>query len=232
MDQRGSATPSLPAEPRCSMTENTLHGEEELDEETVNFISTLYESLGPLLTEVTKLQNNQDPPAHLMVDMRAKLREMGSTVSDARKKMMRYNMYLKRRLAKAVHEKKALREQQLRQQECNEQLGAIPIAAQRGYRVDLEPVKSSMTQDKNLQEMPPPELLRNKAQERAHRRGVSLQDPQFVPVVEEASGRLRPLQDIADGSSRVCMTPQGVLQKSACRLDGMPSRPSLDRGQM
>ncbi|CAI5787952.1 Hypothetical predicted protein [Podarcis lilfordi] len=137
-----------------------------------------------------------------MVDMRAKLREMGSTVSDARKKMMRYNMYLKRRLAKAVHEKKALREQQLRQQECNEQ------------------------------EMPPPELLRNKAQERAHRRGVSLQDPQFVPVVEEASGRLRPLQDIADGSSRVCMTPQGVLQKSACRLDGMPSRPSLDRGQM
>ncbi|KAL8204117.1 UNVERIFIED_CONTAM: hypothetical protein K2H54_068195, partial [Gekko kuhli] len=77
-----------------------------------NFISALYTALGPLLPEVAKLQSHQDPPAHLMVDVKAKLRELGSSVSDARKKLLQYNVYLKKRLARAAQEKKALREQQ------------------------------------------------------------------------------------------------------------------------
>lgn len=59
-----------------------------------NFISALYTALGPLLPEVTKLRGHQDPPAHLMVDMKAKLRELGSSVTDARKRLLRYNIYL------------------------------------------------------------------------------------------------------------------------------------------
>ncbi|XP_061468959.1 uncharacterized protein LOC133378185 isoform X2 [Rhineura floridana] len=222
MDHRGSVSPNL-LDPRCSMSENPTCGDDELDEETVNFITALYEALGPLLPEVTKLQNPQDPPAHLMVDMRTKLREMGSSVSDARKKMLKYNIYLKRRLARAVQEKKAWREQQQRQQECNEQLSPVPVALPRGFRLEMEPGKSNMGPEKNIQEIPSPELVRTKMPERGHRRGVSLQDPHFVPM---------PLQEIVDEHGRVCIAPQGLLQKSGCRLDNMPSRPSLDRGQM
>lgn len=46
------------------------------------------------MPEVTKLQGHQDPPAHLMVDMKTKLRELGSSVSDARKRLLKYNIYL------------------------------------------------------------------------------------------------------------------------------------------
>ncbi|XP_077202508.1 uncharacterized protein LOC143841715 isoform X2 [Paroedura picta] len=112
MEQRGPMSPSLPAASPCPVSENPTCGEEELDEETMNFISALYTALGPLLPEVAKLQGHQDPPAHLMVDVKAKLRELGSSVSDARKRLLQYNVYLKKRLAKAAQEKKALKEQQ------------------------------------------------------------------------------------------------------------------------
>ncbi|KAG8131345.1 hypothetical protein E2320_017884, partial [Naja naja] len=89
-----SLSPAPTAEPRCSMSDHINYGDEELDEETMNFISALYAALGPLLPEVTKLQGHQDPPAHLMVDMKTKLRELGSSVSDARKRLLKYNIYL------------------------------------------------------------------------------------------------------------------------------------------
>ncbi|KAH0627747.1 hypothetical protein JD844_008033 [Phrynosoma platyrhinos] len=94
-----------------------------------------------------------------MVDMKAKLRELGSSVSDARKRLLRYNIYLKKKLAKAIQERRAWREQQLR------------------------------------------------------------------------SGELGAEQDTADDRSRGSMTPQGVFQRSAGKMDTMSSRPSHDRGQ-
>uniref|UniRef100_A0ACB8EP33 Uncharacterized protein n=1 Tax=Sphaerodactylus townsendi TaxID=933632 RepID=A0ACB8EP33_9SAUR len=110
MEQKGTEPSSLPAESPCPKNENPACGDEELDEETLNFIAALDVALGPLLPEVTKLQAHQDPPAHLMVDMKARLTEQGVSVSDARKKLLQYNLYLKKKLAKIAQEKKTLKE--------------------------------------------------------------------------------------------------------------------------
>ncbi|XP_042311275.1 uncharacterized protein LOC121924169 isoform X3 [Sceloporus undulatus] len=237
MDNRGPVSSALP-DPRCSVSEISSYGDEELDEETVNFISALYAALGPLLPEVTQLQGHQDPPAHLMIDMKAKLRELGSSVSDARKRLLRYNIYLKKKLAKAIQEKRAWREQQLRPGELGaEQVGhpwsslqpflvdstsslqcpspsysffhqPSPPQTPRGVRTEMESGKSSMGTEKNMQDTPAPEFPRIKPPERFHRRS-----------------------DTADDHSRGSMTPQGVLQRSAGKTDTMSSRPSPDRGQ-
>ncbi|KAM6475370.1 uncharacterized protein PHA67_007581 isoform 2-T2 [Liasis olivaceus] len=206
MDSRGSGSPSLPAEPRCSMSDNINYGDEELDQETMNFISALYAALGPLLPEVTKLQGHQDPPAHLMVDMKAKLRELGSSVSDARKRLLKYNIYLKKKLARAMQERKALREQQLRQQGVNEQLGTSQM--QSLLRAEMSPGKSSLGTEKNILEIPSAELVKIKP-ERSHRRSDTMEE-----------------------RARSCMTPQGILQRSVCKMENSSSRPPLDRSHL
>ncbi|XP_053154872.1 uncharacterized protein LOC128346042 isoform X2 [Hemicordylus capensis] len=208
MDPRGLVSPTF-SDPPCSMSDSTNCGDDELDEETVNFISALYTALGPLLPEVTKLQGHQDPPAHLMVDMKAKLRELGSSVSDARKRLLRYNIYLKKRLAKAVQEKRALKEQQqFRQQPGQDSSEQSSTAfAQRGIRTEMEPGKPSVAAERKIQEIP--ELVRTKNLERVHRRSMKLQDPHFAESVEDRA--------------RAYTSPQGILQRA--------SRPPFDRAQ-
>ncbi|XP_039217410.1 uncharacterized protein LOC120316181 isoform X2 [Crotalus tigris] len=205
MDSRGSGSPSF-QEPRSSMSDNLNYGDEELDEETMNFISALYTALGPLLPEVTKLQGHQDPPAHLMVDMKTKLRELGSSVSDARKRLLKYNIYLKKKLARAMQERKALREQQLRQQGINEQLSTAHVPSV--LRAEVAAGKSRMGTEKNILEIPPAELVKLKQPERIHRRG-----------------------DTVEERARMCMTPQGILQRNICKVENASSRP-LDRSSL
>ncbi|KAJ7335125.1 hypothetical protein JRQ81_013066 [Phrynocephalus forsythii] len=214
MDNRGSAPSSLPAEPPSSVSEDPTCGDEELDEETVKHLSALYKALGPLLPQVTQLQSHQDPPAHLMVDLKAKLRELGSSISDARSRMLRYNVYLKKKLARAVQEKKALMEQQTRQQDVGpEQPSASPLPT--GDRSEGQPGKPSMGTEKHLQEIMAPEIPRLKPPERVQRR-VRLQEAHLAK------------EDAAPAS----VTPQGFLQKNACRVDNMASCPSLERSPL
>ncbi|XP_025029345.1 uncharacterized protein LOC112541982 [Python bivittatus] len=239
MDSRGSGSPSLPAEPRCSMSDNINYGDEELDQETMNFISALYAALGPLLPEVTKLQGHQDPPAHLMVDMKAKLRELGSSVSDARKRLLKYNIYLKKKLARAMQERKALREQQLRQQGINEQVGTSQM--QSLIRAEMSPGKSSLGTEKNILEIPSAELVKIKP-ERSHRRTIQI--PGACDLLRGEGGRagrtLTPTssvpslasQDTMEERARSCMTPQGILQRSVCKMENSASRPPLDRSHL
>nr|XP_008119567.1 PREDICTED: uncharacterized protein LOC103280943 [Anolis carolinensis] len=246
MENRGPLSPSLP-EPRSSMTDIPSHVDEELDQDTVNFISALYSALGPLLPEVTQLQIHQDPPVHLMVDMKAKLRELGSSVSDARKRLLRYNIYLKKRLARALQEKAAWREQQAQLAQMAQvaqmvqvaQMSQVAQAAQmadagtqqppmpRGVRMEMAPGKSSAGVEKNIQEAPAPEFPRIKPPERVHRRTGSLQDPRFATVGQEGMRG----HDKADDHCRGSLAVQAALQRNAARVDAMPSRPLQDRGQ-
>ncbi|XP_032070344.1 uncharacterized protein LOC116506628 [Thamnophis elegans] len=201
MDFRGSS--GIQAEPRCSVSEHLNYNDEELDEETMNFISALYTALGPLLPEVTKLQGHQDPPAHLMVDMKTKLRELGSSVSDARKRLLKYNIYLKKKLARAMQERKALREQQLRQQGVSEQASSAHVP-----RPEVAPGKSRLGTEKNILEMPAAEMIKTKQPDRIHRRSDTMED-----------------------RARTCMTPQGILQRNICKVENISSRP-LDRSSL
>ncbi|KAJ6663000.1 hypothetical protein lerEdw1_010821 [Lerista edwardsae] len=252
MDHRGSVSTSLPELP-CSMSDSIIYGDDEMDEETVKFISALYRALGPLLPEVTKLQGHQDPPAHLMVDMKAKLRELGSSVTDARKRLLRYNIYLKKRLAKAMQARKILKDQQLRQQgeEGSEPLRQ-PITAlvQRAARPEPESGKPSLSTEKSIQALaagacctvralqasrllPPPqeipsELLRTKALERVHRRSMRLQDSRFSSGGEASTTGL---QESADDRPRPFTSPQGILQRNSCRPDTSASHTSFDKSQ-
>ncbi|XP_034297829.1 uncharacterized protein LOC117679746 isoform X2 [Pantherophis guttatus] len=205
MDSRGSVSSNL-QEPRCSMSDHVNYGEEELDEETLNFISALYTALGPLLPEVTKLQGHQDPPAHLMVDMKTKLRELGSSVSDARKRLLKYNIYLKKKLARAMQERKAVREQQLRQQGVSDQVNTTRVPSM--ARPEMAPGKSRLGTEKNILEMPSAEMIKIKQTDRVHRRSDTMED-----------------------RARTCMTPQGILQRNICKVENASSRP-LDRSSL
>ncbi|XP_067320964.1 uncharacterized protein [Anolis sagrei] len=224
MENRGPLSPSLP-EPRSSMTDIPSYVDEELDQDTMNFISALYSALGPLLPEVTQLQIHQDPPAHLMVDMKAKLRELGSSVSDARKRLLRYNIYLKKRLARAIQEKAAWREQQAQLAQMAQMAQAVQMAdlgtqqppVQRGVKTEAAPGKSSAGTEKNIQEAPVPDFPRIKPPERVHRRTGSLQDPRF-PTVGQESMRAH---DRADDHCRGNLGVQAALQRNAARVDPM-----------
>uniref|UniRef100_A0ABM5FHZ1 Uncharacterized protein isoform X1 n=2 Tax=Pogona vitticeps TaxID=103695 RepID=A0ABM5FHZ1_9SAUR len=210
MDDRGSAPSSLPAEPQSPVSENPACGDEELDEETMKHISALYTALGPLLPEVTQLQSHQDPPARLMVDMKAKLKELGSSVSDARTRMLRYNIYLKKKLAKAVQERAALREQSLRQEGVGtEQPSITPLP--KGARSEVEPEKSSMGTEKHIQEIVASEIPRIKPPPERVQRRVKLQE---APLATEDTGQ-------------ASATPQGFPQKNASNVDNVVTRTTL-----